>query len=249
LQFTGLLGQARFGSLLGALMLAAPGPASAAGLPLSQAESVTYFNDVDPRAPMSAHIVRIKRSATDVQFCTASGRGEVQGMDNLTEQLKTLPAAAGQVVAAINGDFYFKTKGYEGRPRDVQIRRGEVVSSPSGHTSFWVDHQGQPQMTNIVSLFRVVWPDGKSASLGLNQYRADDAVVLFTGAVGVSTRTSGGSEYVLESAATMAFGSPCASGKFMKRECAKPARAETPAWASERWSCQSVPNWLPLWLL
>ena len=198
----GVFRQSLFASVLLALMLAAPGPAAAAVLPASQAESVIYFNDVDPRAPMSAHIIRIKRSATDVEFCTASGKGEVQGMDNLTEQLKTLPAAAGQIVAAINGDFYFKTKGYEGRPRDVQIRRGEVVSSPSGHTSFWLDPRGQPQMTNIASRFRVVWPDGKSTPLGLNQYRADDAVVLFTGAVGVSTRTSGGSEYVLEPAAT-----------------------------------------------
>jgi hypothetical protein len=183
-------------------MLQTPGLASAAALPASADQSVSYLNDVDPRAPMSAHIIKIKRSATDVRFCTTFGRGDVLGMDNVSEQLKTVPAGLGQIVAAINGDFYHKTKGYEGRPRDVQIRRGEVVSSPSGHTSFWIDPRGRPQMTNIASLFRVVWPDGKTTPIGLNQYRPNDAAVLFTAAVGSSTRTSGGLEYVLEPATT-----------------------------------------------
>ena len=191
-----------FCSLLGALMLQAPGLASAAALPSSEDQSVIYLNDVDPRAPMSAHIIKIKRSARDVQFCTTFGRGDVLGMDNVTDQLKTVPAELGRIVAAVNGDFYFKIKGYEGRPRDVQIRRGEVVSSPSGHTSFWIDPRGQPQMTNVSSLFRVVWPDGKTTPIGLNQYRTNDAAVLFTVAVGSSTRASGGLEYVLEAAST-----------------------------------------------
>jgi hypothetical protein len=190
-----------FCSLLGALLLQTPALESAAALTCPQDESVSYANDVDPRAPMSAHIIRIKRSATDLQFCTTFGRGDVLGMDNVTEQLKTVPAELGRIVAAINGDFYFKIKGYEGRPRDVQIRRGEVVSSPAGHTSFWIDPRGQPQMTNISSLFRVAWPDGKTTPIGLNQYRTNDAVVLFTVAVGSSTRADGGLEYVLEPAA------------------------------------------------
>jgi len=188
------------GSFLGALALQTPWPASAAAVLSSPDQSVIYSNDVDPRAPMSAHIVRIKRSATDVRFCTAFGKGDVLGMDNVSEQLKTVPAELGQIVAAINGDFYYRIKGYEGRPRDVQVRRGEVVSTPSGHSSFWIDPRGQPQMTNIASLFRVLWPDGKTTPIGLNQYRTNDAVVLFTDAVGSSTRTSGGLEYVLEAA-------------------------------------------------
>ena len=192
----------RLAGMLGALMLQTPGLAGAAALPIPEDPSVCYLNEVDPRAPMSAHIIKIKRSAADVRFCTTLGRADVLGLDNVTEQLKTVPAGLGRIVAAINGDFYYKTKGYEGRPRDVQIRRGEVVSSPSGHTSFWIDPGGQPQMTNIASRFRVVWPDGKTTSIGLNQYRTNDAVVLFTAAVGSSTRTSGGLEYVLEPATT-----------------------------------------------
>ena len=191
------------GLLLVAFLLHPPRPASAASpVPASPDQSVTYFNDVDLRAPMSAHIIKIKRSATDVRFCTTFGTGEALGMANVTAQLKTVPADLGQIVAAINGDFYYKIKGYEGRPRDVQICRGEVVSTPSGHSSFWIDPHGQPQMTNVTSLFRVVWPDGNATPIGLNQYRTNNAAVLFTAAIGASTRASGGLEYVLEPAST-----------------------------------------------
>ena len=55
-------------------------------------------------------------------------------------------------------------------------------------------------MTNVSSLFRVVWPDGKTTPIGLNQYRTNDAAVLFTVAVGSSTRAVGGLEYVLDPA-------------------------------------------------
>lgn len=167
----------------------APGPAERA---------VFYTNDVDPRATMSAHIIRLDRRAAGLRFHTTYGKGQVLGMDTVSEQVKTLPPELGQPLAAINGDFYHKMKGYEGRPRDVQIRQGEVVSTPSGHASFWVDARGQPQMTNVFSRFRAVWPDGTTTPMGLNEYRTNDALVLYTVAVGKSTRTSGGLEYVLE---------------------------------------------------
>jgi hypothetical protein len=186
--------------LAGALALNGAQVVATAAPPLPPGGSVLYTNDVDPRTPMSAHIIKVSRTATDVRFCTTFGKGDALGMDLVSEQLKTLPGELGEVVAAVNGDFYHKIKDYEGRPRDVQIRRGEVVSSPSGHAAFWIDSQGQPQMTNVSSRFRVVWPDGKATPVGLNQYRTNDAVVLYTAAVGRSTRTSGGLEYVLEPA-------------------------------------------------
>jgi hypothetical protein len=178
-----------------ALLLPRLSPAAAPAAPAASA--LIYTNDVDPKPPMSAHIIKVPRAAADLRFVTTYGKGRVLGMDTVSEQLKTLPPELGLPLAAINGDFYHKIKGYEGRPRDVQIRQGEVVSSPSGHTSFWIDTQGQPRMTNVTSRFRVVWPDGTSTPMGLNQYRTNDAAVLFTAAVGSSTRATGGLEYLL----------------------------------------------------
>jgi len=140
----------------------------------------------------------VERSHPDLQFCTALGGGTVLGMGILTDQLKALPVELGTPLAAINGDFYEKAKDYPGRPRDLQIHNGEVVTHPAGHTCFWIDSRGNPQMTNVYSRFRAVWPNGKATPFGLNVERTNDAAVLYTSVIGASTHTSGGLEYVLE---------------------------------------------------
>jgi hypothetical protein len=162
---------------------------------------LTYTNEIVSQMPWSIHVVRVDRSYHDLRFCTTLGGGEVLGMGILTDQLKTLPAELGTPLAAINGDFYEKAKDYPGRPRDLQIRNGEVISHPAGHACFWIDSQGNPQMTNILSRFRVVWPNGKETPFGLNVQRTNDAAVLYTAVLGASTHTSGGIEYVLERSA------------------------------------------------
>ena len=157
-----------------------------------------YTNDVNENVPLSIHIVRIDRAHHDFEFCTTLGKSNTLGMEVVSEQVKSLPADCGQPLAAINGDFYEKSKTYMGRPRDVQIRLGEVISTPAGHTSFWMDPDGSPHMTNVFSRFRVIWPDGKTTPIGLNQLREDDAAVLYTSVTGTSTRTAGGFDLILE---------------------------------------------------
>lgn len=157
-----------------------------------------YTNEVVADVPWSIHIARVDRSNPDLRFCTTLGGGSVMGMGILTDQLKALPAELGSPLAAINGDFYEKAKDYPGRPRDLQIRNGEVVTHPAGHTCFWIDPQGNPHMTNVYSRFRVAWQNGKSTPFGLNVERTNDAAVLYTSVIGASTHTKGGVEYVLE---------------------------------------------------
>jgi hypothetical protein len=157
-----------------------------------------YTNHVIDDVPLSVHIVKLDRSHPGFEFCTTLGKGDTFGMSTVSEQVKTLSLGAKQPLAAINGDFYDKSEKYPGRPRDVQVRMGEVVSSPAGHTVFWVDPEGTPHMTNVFSRFRVIWPDGKTTTLALNQDRPEDAAVLYTSAVGKSTGTSGGTDLVLE---------------------------------------------------
>jgi hypothetical protein len=164
-----------------------------------------YTNDVIDDIPWSIHIVRIERSYSDFEFCTTLGRGETFGMGTVSEQLKSVTQAARVPLAAINGDFYEKSEKYQGRPRDVQLWQGEVVSSPAGHTAFWIDVQGVPQMTNVFSRFRALWPDGRSTPIGLNQDRDDQTAVLYTAVAGPSTRTAGGVDLVLEPASKSAW--------------------------------------------
>lgn len=157
-----------------------------------------YTNDVDPKIPMSVHVVRIDRTHPEYRFTTTFGGIDCLGMSTLNEQLKRFPREVGQPLAAVNGDFFEKTKEYAGRPRDLQIREGELVSHPAGHTCFWVDAEGQPHMTNVYSQFRILWPNGVSTPFNLNAPRSNHTVVLYTSAIGKSTQTRGGTEYVLE---------------------------------------------------
>jgi len=187
--------------ILAALLvtLASPGTiADETNRPTKSERYISYTNDVIADVPWSIHVVKIDRKRTDLRFCTTLGGGEVMGMDIVTEQIKGLPRELGQPLAAINGDFYEDAKDYPTRPRDVQIRRGEVLTHPAGHTSFWIDAHGQPQLTNVFSRFRVEWPKGKTTPFALNMERADNAAVLFTAPIGTSTHTKGGVEYVLE---------------------------------------------------
>jgi hypothetical protein len=188
--------------LLAGLTLSAPRTSLASSTNAEAARAERWFhytNEVIDEIPWSIHIVKLDRSSRDFEFVTTLGRGDVFGMGTVSEQLKALPQELGRPLAAINGDFYDKSEKYQGRPRDLQIYRGEVVSNPAGHTCFWMAPDGIPQMTNVYSRFRVIWPDGKSIPIALNQAREDDAAVLFTAAIGDSTRTAGGTELILQS--------------------------------------------------
>lgn len=160
---------------------------------------VIYTNVVDPELPLSVHVVKVEYARREVRFCTTLGGGSVMGMDIVSEQVKSLSPDLGRPLVAVNGDFYNESVDYPVRPRDVQIRPdGEVVTAPAGHAAFWMDAQGRPQMANIQSRFRVIWPDGQTTPLCLNVPRTNEAVVLYTAALGKSTRTKGGVEYTLE---------------------------------------------------
>jgi hypothetical protein len=62
----------------------------------------------------------------------------------------------------------------------------------------WVDPQNEFHMTNVLSRFQVMWPNGEKTPFGLNEERARSSAVLYTAAVGTSTQTGGGRELVLE---------------------------------------------------
>jgi hypothetical protein len=188
---------------LAACLLLGIGPARAGESSSEPARSERWFlytNDIIEEVPLSIHVVRVERSHQDFEFCTTLGKGSTLGMAFVSEHVKSLPPECGQPLAAINGDFYEKSQKYLGRPRDVQVRFGEVISSPAGHTCFWMDADGAPHMTNVFSRFRVIWADGKTTPIGLNQLREDDAAVLYTSVTGTSTRTTGGLDVILEQA-------------------------------------------------
>ena len=183
--------------MLGARM-PAPSADAATNETTNSEHAVTYYNDVVAETPWSIHIVKLQRARHDFEFIASLGRGDRFGMATVSEQVGGLPGSCGKPIAAINGDFYLKSNQYTGRPRDLQILQGEVVSSPAGHTCFWIDAEGNPRMTNVFSQFKLLCPNGKTTPLGLNEERKADSAVLYTSAVGASTHTGAGLELTLE---------------------------------------------------
>ena len=179
-----------------AAIVAASGSLAAA---MQVAKGVTYENDRISDGPWSIHIVKISRTNAELELHTTLANGTIHGLSILSEQVKSVPAELGRPLAAINGDFFrYERTPYNGDPRGLQIRQGELVSAPGSGVCVWVDAQGNPHLTNVLSQLSVTWPNGEVTSLGLNEERRGFAAVLFTPTIGSSTFSVGGRELVLE---------------------------------------------------
>jgi hypothetical protein len=172
----------------------------------SAAEGLVYFHDYEPSVPWSMHVVKFSRKRKDLELVSLMGLGQRQGMATVSQQVSQVPPAWGRPVAAVNGDLYNDDREYFGDPEGLQIVRGELVSGPSPtRACLWVDSQGNPHHDDVRSQFQVTWPDGRTTAFGLNEARGDASAVLYTAAVGPSTRTHGGVELVLERSGTNAW--------------------------------------------
>jgi len=168
----------------------------------SKPSAISYQHEKVSSGPWSIHVVKFDRSQRDLELRTTLSQETIFGLSTLTEQIRALPQAAGSPVAALNGDFYVveARHPYLGDPRGLQILDGELISAPGDQASFWIDAKGNPQATNVISQFRVTWPDGSTTPIGLNEERGNGAIVLYTPRLGKSTRAQGGRELILERA-------------------------------------------------
>jgi hypothetical protein len=157
-----------------------------------------YLHERISEAPWSIHVVKVDRHLEHLQLIATLAQDHVYGLASVTEQIESVASPRHRPVAAVNGDFFHIRPGpYQGDPIGLQIVEGELVSAPTG-ASFWVDPNGRSRMGEVEAAFRATGPDGLNITFGLNEKRADDAAVLYTPAIGPSTRTSGGLELTLE---------------------------------------------------
>ena len=148
---------------------------------------------------MSVHVVRVERAEPDLEFHSVQAHRGGVSTNTLSRLVGLMNPELGRPMVAINGDFFQMEKEFAGDPRGLQIIDGELISAPSGGVSLCFTDGGQPFITNVWSRFTVTWPNGFLTSLGLNQDRRSNTwAVLYTPAVGYSTRTRGGRELVLE---------------------------------------------------
>lgn len=158
-----------------------------------------YTNRLVPKEPWSIHIVRVDRARGEFEIQSAHALNLALGLSPLGRQLNQAPPQWGVPVAGVNGDFYQRDRAYAGDTRGLQIVDGELISAPADSASFWIDAAGQPHTGRTLPRFVTTWPDGTTTLFGLNEDRDHDAAVLYTPAIGASTRTrADGLELVLE---------------------------------------------------
>lgn len=160
-------------------------------------QGYAYFHDQVATGPWSVHVFKAELNRPDLELHTTLGKSPKLGVNTVAAQMKLLMEQGREPLAAVNGDFFDTSESYQGAPRDLQITDGQLISAPSGHTCFWLDGQGKPQMTNLISNCHVTSPDGKATPFNLNQARPNDGAVLYTPVL-TSTHTSGGVELILE---------------------------------------------------
>jgi len=146
----------------------------------------------------------VPRNGSGFEIRSTHAAAAAIGMDLLSAQVEQVRAKVGKpVAAAINGDFYQRSRAHAGDPRGLQIVDGELLSAPSGGVAFWIDAKNEPHIGYILSQLRVTWPNGKGlyqAPFDVNGDRDSDELQLYTAAVGTKTHTSGGREWILEPA-------------------------------------------------
>ena len=195
------MGRCLVTALAGASLLAVCSQASGERPPAAHSGSgFSYVHDEVAEVPWSIHVLKIDRTRTDFEFHTTLAQNSVLGLTTMTDQIKTLPSALGQPLAAINGDFWHEGRQHDGDPMGLHILEGELVSGPCPRSCFWIDTAGQPQATNLLSLFTATWPGGQSVPFGLNEERTNDHAVLYTPRFGPAALTKSGREIVLERA-------------------------------------------------
>ena len=159
--------------------------------------SVSYSNDKAADVPWSIHVVKVSHQNSDYELHSWPGKGRTIGLSTLSTQIKTLPHELGHPVAAINADFWNERR-YAGDPMGLQISQGELISAPCERVCFWIDTNGYPRMGTVLGLFQATWPGGQQTAIGLNSELTNNAAILYTPAIGPSTRTKKSRELILE---------------------------------------------------
>ncbi|MSU35547.1 MAG: phosphodiester glycosidase family protein [Pedosphaera sp.] len=160
----------------------------------------TYTNHHVITVPWSIHMVSWERRRAEFMLHSIHAGGAAVGLDRLSRQISRLNSQWGLVVAGINGDFYQREDTFAGDPRGCQIVEGELISAPNGDACFWVDALGEPHAGEVSSQLQVIWENGSSLPVGMNEDRKKMGVVLYTAAMGASTPSIAGQDLVLERA-------------------------------------------------
>ncbi len=140
---------------------------------------ISYTN-YHTKEPWSIHVVRIDRSVRGFGIRSVHANGTALGLSTLSAQAGSVKEPLRLPVAAVNGDFYKRESSFIGDPRGLQIVDGDILSSPTGGATFWMDAVGDPHVDDVSSRFVVSLPQGQSVAFGVNEECVGGRPVLYT---------------------------------------------------------------------
>ena len=184
--------------IVAAIVLLLAGAAGAAEFP-QVPPGIVYTMERDGAGPWAVFALKVERARPEFRLVGTLAQDTVFGLETVPEQARRVPAALGQPVAAVNGDWFELAAGpYQGDLVNLLVLGGELISETGGGDAFWLHSQGQLHLGPVTTNLEVTWPEGTRTRLGLNRARKNDEAVLYTPRLGSSTRTAGGRELVLE---------------------------------------------------
>ena len=154
---------------------------------------VTYTKTTAHAVPWSIHILKVDLKNPHIKIETVKATNLLSGNERVSAMAATNNRDRHKVIAAVNGDFYHAG----GIPTNLQIRNGQILTTPIARTIIGFDNNNKPMM-NIVTFSGKIFNRNTSYKIdGLNTPRKDDQLVFLNRYFGESTKTNSAGREVL----------------------------------------------------
>ncbi|KAF0209882.1 MAG: Exopolysaccharide biosynthesis, partial [Ignavibacteria bacterium] len=154
---------------------------------------ITYTKIAAPVIPWSIHVLQIDLKSPRIKIETVKATNLLSGKERTSAMAAANNRAGRRVIAAVNGDFYYKG----GIPTNLQIRNGQILTTPIARTIIGFDDKNKPMM-NIVTYSGKIFTGDTSYNIGgLNTPRKNGQLVFLNRYFGESTCTNSSGREVL----------------------------------------------------
>lgn len=156
-------------------------------------DGVTYTRIAAPVVPWSIHILQVDLKNPHIKIETVKATNLLSGNERTSAMAAANNSVGHNVIAAVNGDFYYKG----GIPTNLQIRNGQILTTPIARTIIGFDDKNKPMM-NITAYSGKVFHGDTSYNIdGLNTPRKNGQFVFLNRYFGESTKTNSAGREVL----------------------------------------------------
>ncbi len=163
--------------------------------PVAPGARFTEIHRQDPSGkPWAIYVLEIDRSATNLSLHTTKAKDQVLGGEVIRSQSRRVQAP-GEVIAAVNGDFYWTDRTFFGQPVGAQVRGGELLTGPYlPRPIFGISQKGEPMLGALEQTGSLQAGTASYPIALVNKSRnagdKPDVVALYTRSYGLTTRAS-----------------------------------------------------------